>query len=538
MKDLCDKLLKLYGDKNVNEIIGDLINLKQLTKPNYNKPLNNKKNLNEFIELLTKANINRKKEVEELIDVLYKIGHCKSTFKDFTLTLDDFIIDKEIMDEYFNKVHSTISTVTKYNILQNYFNKAYNNLKSKNSRLIKIIESGLRANHNQLQQIIIGRGIIDTGLKKHFIEGNYVKGLTVDEFIKSSEGARKSIFDKTISTAKPGYLTRQLIYILQPYKFTEDDCGSNTYLKLPYKKFGKEWFIDKYYLNPSTGKLELFTIDTEYNLDYILIRSVLHCKSKNICKKCFGNVYFDYSQIGLITAQTLGERGTQLTLRAFHTGSAYDIPYHVLETINQLKDYLQISQTQELILTKDCKIEIPPNLILLKNNTILTDIDILIDNNKLTLTTGMKLFISESKEYSKNTIIAKLDVSSINNVITVLEALLRKRIVFNNINSLLQYIEILRQLFSYGGIFHLGMIELLVKATLDKNTLEFPIQKLPIGLIPHIRGYGSTFEKARTALIYNILNKNNDNLSEKYDLFKYTDIKGVGYYIVNDLYKE
>lgn len=529
--DICKRLITLYGDKDIFDVINSLAEELGLSYPSNKPDKRTKKTINKYIEQIVKLNYDKRDKVEQLIDIIYKLGHCKSTYSDFTLTIEDFLIDEDILSNYEKEIAKSHSLLDKYNILQKYFKLAIDDLRKKNSNLINIIDSGVRANYSQLQQVIIGRGVIDTGLNKYFIAGNYAKGLSVDEYIKSSEGARKSIFDKTISTSKPGYLTRQLVYVLHPYKFTVDDCGTKKYLKLPYKKFSKEWFIGKYYLNPLTQKLELFAEDTEYNFDYILIRSVLYCE-KPVCRKCFGHIWHDYENIGIITAQTLGERGTQLTLRAFHTGSVYDIPQETIQTVNELKDLVYIDKYQNLVLAKNAYIRVPEHTILLKDNTVLTNLDLYINDNKLTLTTGMKLYIHKSDYYTENTNIAKLNVSSIANIITVLEALLRRKLIFSNLESLIYYLEILYTLFSYSAVFPLGMIELLVKATLDKdNITEFPIVKLPINLIPHIRGYGCTFEKARTALIYTLYSENYSNLAEKYDLFKYTDIKGVGYYI-------
>jgi len=529
--DICKRLITLYGDKDIFDVINSLAEELGLSYPSNKPNKRTKKTINKYIEQIVKLNYDKRDKVEQLIDIVYKLGHCKSTYSDFTLTIEDFLIDEDILSNYEKEIAKSHSLLDKYNILQKYFKLALDDLRKKNSNLIKIIDSGVRANYNQLQQVIIGRGVIDTGLNKYFIAGNYAKGLSVDEYIKSSEGARKSIFDKTISTSKPGYLTRQLVYVLHPYKFTVDDCGTKKYLKLPYKKFSKEWFIGKYYLNPLTQKLELFAEDTEYNFDYILIRSILYCE-KPVCRKCFGHIWHDCENIGIITAQTLGERGTQLTLRAFHTGSVYDIPQETIQTVNELKDLVYIDKYQNLVLAKNAYIRVPEHTILLKDNTVLTNLDLYINDNKLTLTTGMKLYIHKSDYYTENTSIAKLNVSSIANIITVLEALLRRKLIFSNLESLIYYLEILYTLFSYSAVFPLGMIELLVKATLDKdNITEFPIVKLPINLIPHIRGYGCTFEKARTALIYTLYSENYSNLAEKYDLFKYTDIKGVGYYI-------
>jgi len=529
--DICNKLLALYGDKDVFDVIDSLAKELGLSFPSNRPDKKTKKTINRYIEQIVKLNYDKRDKVEQLIDIVYKLGHCRSTYSDFTLTIDDFLIDENILEQYEKEISKSQSLLDKYNVLQKYFKLALEDLRNKNSNLIKIVESGVRANHNQLQQVIIGRGVIDTGLNKYFIAGNYAKGLTVDEYIRSSEGARKSIFDKTISTAKPGYLTRQLVYVLHPYKFVTDDCGTSKYLKLPFKKFSKDWFVGKYYINPLTQKLELFTEDTEYKFDYILIRSVLYCE-KPVCRKCFGHMWHDYENIGIITAQTLGERGTQLTLRAFHTGSVYDIPQETIQTVNELKDLVYIDRQQNLVLAKDAYVKIPEHTILLRDNTVLTNLDLYINDNKLTLTTGMKLYIHRSDQYTENTVIAKLNVSSITNIITVLEALLRRKLMFNNIDSLIYYLEILYNLFSYSAVFPLGMIELLVRATLDKEDItKFPVTKLPINLVPHVKGYGCTFEKARTALMYTLYTENFDNLSDKYDLFRYTDIKGIGYYI-------
>ena len=213
--------------------------------------------------------------------------------------------------------------------------------------------SGARGSAAQIKQLAGMRGlmtkpsgeIIETPIKSNFKEG-----LTVREYFNSTHGARKGLADTALKTANSGYLTRKLVDVAQDCIITDLDCGTKDGLEiktiieggevivsLADQVLGRTAAVDIY--NPvnaqlliSAGQLideEKLEQIEESGLDLIKIRSVLTCKTKDgICAFCYGR---DLSSgtlvsmgeaIGVIAAQSIGEPGTQLTMRTFHIGGA------------------------------------------------------------------------------------------------------------------------------------------------------------------------------------------------------------------------
>lgn len=213
--------------------------------------------------------------------------------------------------------------------------------------------SGARGSAAQIKQLAGMRGlmtkpsgeIIETPIKSNFKEG-----LTVREYFNSTHGARKGLADTALKTANSGYLTRRLVDVAQDCIITDDDCGTTDgievktiieggeiIISLADQILGRTVAIDTYH--PVTGEILVSAsqlIDEEKldkiessGLDLIKIRSVLTCKTKNgICAHCYGR---DLSTgalvsmgeaVGVIAAQSIGEPGTQLTMRTFHIGGA------------------------------------------------------------------------------------------------------------------------------------------------------------------------------------------------------------------------
>ncbi len=225
-------------------------------------------------------------------------------------------------------------------------------------------DSGARGSMNQIRQLAGMRGLISNTSGQVIevpIRANYREGLNVLEYFISSRGARKGLADTALRTADSGYLTRRLVDVSQDVIIREDDCGTVSGLTVMDIKEGntvieplKERLEGRYLLNnavhPETGEIIWFAndeFDEEGNklansglitksgaaaivaagIESIEIRSILTCRSRHgICKKCYGSNLATNrgvtvgEAVGIIAAQSIGEPGTQLTMRTFHTG--------------------------------------------------------------------------------------------------------------------------------------------------------------------------------------------------------------------------
>jgi DNA-directed RNA polymerase subunit beta' len=211
--------------------------------------------------------------------------------------------------------------------------------------------SGARGNVQQIRQLAGMRGlmadpsgrIIDVPIKANFREG-----LTVLEYFTSTHGARKGLADTALRTADSGYLTRRLVDVAQDVIVREDDCETREGVWVNEIADGgdvieslEERIIGRYtiepVLHPETGE-EIVPADSEITeehaelireagIDKVLIRSVLTCQTRyGVCHKCYGrNLATGFpveigEAVGIMAAQSIGEPGTQLTMRTFHTG--------------------------------------------------------------------------------------------------------------------------------------------------------------------------------------------------------------------------
>ena len=216
-------------------------------------------------------------------------------------------------------------------------------------------DSGARGSIAQIRQLAGMRGLIanTSGATIEMpIRANYREGLNILEYFISSRGARKGLTDTALRTADSGYLTRRLVDVSQDVIITEDDCGTHEGIEVFEIKNGNEMiepfaerlvgrFLVEDLKNPKTGEVimssnKLMTpADAKKVIDAleaegrtsIEIRSVLGCKSKRgVCAKCYGmdlahsTIVSVGEAVGIIAAQSIGEPGTQLTMRTFHTG--------------------------------------------------------------------------------------------------------------------------------------------------------------------------------------------------------------------------
>jgi len=216
-----------------------------------------------------------------------------------------------------------------------------------------MIDSGARGNNSQMSQLAGMRGLLTNAAGETIeapITANYREGLTVRDYFVSSRGARKGLADTALRTADSGYLTRRLVDVSHEIVIRETDCHCKTGFEVFEIKVGDqvlekldERLTGRYLLNDlvdeATGEV-IMTNDrmmTEEDAKRIIaagitrvtIRSVLTCEAEHgICVKCYGKDLATGKPVsigeavGVIAAQSIGEPGTQLTMRTFHTGGA------------------------------------------------------------------------------------------------------------------------------------------------------------------------------------------------------------------------
>lgn len=275
-----------------------------------------------------------------------------STAEEDIRTTEDRYTRGEITEvERFQKVIDTWNTTSeelKDEVVRNF--KDNNPLNS----VYIMAFSGARGNISQVRQLVGMRGlmanpqgeIIDQPIKTNFREG-----LTVTEYIISSYGARKGLVDTALRTADSGYLTRRLVDVSQDVIIREHDCetkrgivlrsmtdGERVLIPLQNRLLGRVLAEDV--VHPETGEViaernqsisaELAIAIGESNVDHVVVRSALTCEAaRSVCQSCYGwslahSHLVDIGEaVGIIAAQSIGEPGTQLTMRTFHTGGTF-----------------------------------------------------------------------------------------------------------------------------------------------------------------------------------------------------------------------
>jgi len=194
-----------------------------------------------------------------------------------------------------------------------------------------LIDSGARGSWDQVKQLILTRGFIsnfDGEILPQPIKHSLIEGLTEEEFFFSTYGCRKGLLDVALNTGTSGYLSRKLIFTCANLQLDLDldDCGTEDCLSVDVSTKRKALMLVNRYMKTDAGLVKI-TVESCIELigKTIEIRSPILCKSPKLCKTCYGDLYKKISSrfVGIIAAQTLGERATQLVLRTFHTsGSA------------------------------------------------------------------------------------------------------------------------------------------------------------------------------------------------------------------------
>ena len=306
----------------------------------------------------------------KVLDALKAQGYKYSTISGTTVAVVDALIPekkKEYLDEAEKRVDE-ITTNYNYGLITNEerssavikawedcTNKVSHELTSNfdgaHNPIHMMVDSGARGSTSQLRQLAGMRGLIANTAGKTIevpIRANYREGLNILEYFISSRGARKGLADTALRTADSGYLTRRLVDVSQDVIIRDQDCGchdgiivskimdGNRVLEPLEERLTGRFVVDPV-IDPNSGEvlMEPDRMMTEEDakrivdagIESVKIRSLITCKSHHgVCCKCYGaNLAFNEpvqvgEAVGIIAAQSIGEPGTQLTMRTFHTG--------------------------------------------------------------------------------------------------------------------------------------------------------------------------------------------------------------------------
>ena len=311
-------------------------------------------------------------ETSVMLDAIKDLGFKYSTLSGISISIDD-IKESPIKENIIEEANKKIDTITKQfkrglitdkerydNVIQTWFDakaKIYDDLDQRlkanpESSITMMIDSKARGSIDQYGQMAGMRGIMSKP------NGDYVEipilsslseGVSVSEFFTSTHGTRKGAVDTALKTADAGYLTRRLVDVVQDVIVKEDDCGTEqgVVVEAFYNTDGtlieslEDRIVGRYtnkkILHPETKEV-LFDKDTyiteqvaekiiKAGITKVPIRSILTCKTDHgVCRKCYGRNLATGSEVeigeavGIMAAQSIGEPGTQLTMRNFNTG--------------------------------------------------------------------------------------------------------------------------------------------------------------------------------------------------------------------------
>ena len=309
----------------------------------------------------------------KMVDAIKSVGYRYATFFGATISMGDILVppekadlmekaNKEVegilkqyssghitQDERYNRVVEVWSNTNE--ALTNAVMKTLEADKEGFNTIYMMAASGARGSRNQIRQLAGMRGLMakpNGDIIELPIRANFKEGLSVIEFFISTNGARKGLSDTALKTADAGYLTRRLVDIAQDVVINEDDCGTINGIEYSAVKEGdeviealKDRIVGRFTLeqvkHPITGELicdvneyitdELADKIDKAGVETVKLRTVLTCEAKHgVCCKCYGrnlarNKIVEIGEaVGIIAAQSIGQPGTQLTMRTFHVG--------------------------------------------------------------------------------------------------------------------------------------------------------------------------------------------------------------------------
>ena len=372
-----------------------------------------------------------------------------------------------------------------------------------------MVDSGARGSDSQLRQLAGMRGLIANTAGRTIevpIRANYREGLNVLEYFISSRGARKGLADTALRTADSGYLTRRLVDVSQDVIIREEDCHCTDGLEIYDIKDGNEMieglterltgrFLVEDLIDEKTGELIMSKdvmmkeSDAERivasGVTKIKIRSLLTCQSKHgVCIKCYGanlatgDPVTVGEAVGIIAAQSIGEPGTQLTMRTFHTGGVTSSA-DITQGLPRVEELFEARKPKHLAIISEIGGVVSMQEIKKSQHVVVTDMENH-DERSYLIPYGSRLRVEEGQTIEKGEIITEgsvnpHDVLAVRGVDAVHNYLIREvqrvyRMQGVDIND--KHIEVIvRQMMKKVRVADAGDTTLLPGATIDKSEL-------------------------------------------------------------------
>ena len=307
--------------------------------------------------------------VSQLLDTLKRVGFHTATRAGVSIGKNDIVVPEQkagILDKYDDLVNEVeeqwdsgfISDDERLERVISMWTQAKNEVETamkanlyKLNPIYMMANSGARGNYSQITQLAGMRGLM-TNTKGEIIDepvkSNFMEGLSVLEYFTSTHGARKGQADTALRTADSGYLTRRLVDVAQDVVIHDENCGTEGYIEIPLYLDGGRGdandsvaarFLARDLVHPETGEV-IAEAGTDITPDVfaswreqlpremlVPVRTPSKCESpQGVCQTCYGRALSTYravdigEAVGIIAAQSIGEPGTQLTMRTFHTG--------------------------------------------------------------------------------------------------------------------------------------------------------------------------------------------------------------------------
>lgn len=420
----------------------------------------------------------------QFLDDIKELGYKMAFQGGLSFNLEDVIIPaekEELVKQGYEEVEQIMNN---YNMGFITYNERYNqiidtwtHINSKLSNVLMkqlaeddqgfnsvymMLDSGARGSKEQIRQLSGMRGLMAKPQKsgseggqiiENPILSNFKEGLSVLEYFISTHGARKGLADTALKTADAGYLTRRLVDVSQDVIIQEEDCGTLRGLVTTELKNNEEVVASLYerilgrvsvhdVIHPQTGELivsegqeiteDLAAKIQKSPIEHVEIRSVLTCESKKgVCAKCYGRNLATGSMVqkgeavGVIAAQSIGEPGTQLTLRTFHVGGIASNIATESRLVAKYDGVLEIDELRAIDSPDDSKAKIVVSR--------LVELRLVDPNTNIVLLThnipyGAKLFFDNGDKVKKDDVLCEWDPF---NAVIVLEA--AGKIQFENV---------------------------------------------------------------------------------------------------------
>ena len=382
-------------------------------------------------------------ESAEVIDYIKALGFKYSTLAGITFSVadvevpaakKDIIADAEKQVEKIRNQYrrGLITDDERYTSVINIWDKATNDVSKAMEEnfgelnpIYMMVKSGARGNMNQLRQIAGMRGLMASTTGKAVeipIKSCFREGLDALEYFISSHGARKGLSDTALRTADSGYLTRRLVDVSQDIIVREHDCGTHEGLMLEDLKDGnqvveklEERLEGRYPLNdiihPETGELivdantminkEIAKRVVDAGIEQVEVRSVIGCRSKHgVCQKCYGMGLARREEVsigesvGIIAAQSIGEPGTQLTMRTIHSGGVAGVA-DITQGLPRVEEIFEARKPKGLAVITEIDGKVKISETKKKKEVIVTSKD---DSRTYTIPFGSKLKVRDGDE--------------------------------------------------------------------------------------------------------------------------------------------